>query len=55
MTELLCKRCGKSSLVIYNGEPLCSPCAVVALGQRTTTTPALDDEPEPDTQSDGDP
>lgn len=32
--ELLCARCGKKSLVIYNGEPLCSPCAVAALSQR---------------------
>jgi hypothetical protein len=33
MSELLCDRCGDPALVIYEGEPKCGPCALLALDE----------------------
>ena len=33
MSDLLCERCKKPALVIYEREPLCGPCAVDALDE----------------------
>jgi hypothetical protein len=33
VSVLLCKRCGTPALVIYEQEPLCGPCALIALDE----------------------
>ena len=33
MSDLLCSRCESPALVIYEHEPLCGPCALIALDE----------------------
>jgi hypothetical protein len=51
MSDLLCERCEKPALVIYERAPLCGPCAVEALDEDHHYLVVQVDDREPDTSN----